>query len=165
MDIDSDDVGPAVVLEAVLHTDQLADIRNMLQIRLQVAGDPGLWQVVTATNELVTNALVHGGRCVGLRVYWTAPVARVEVDDPSPLRVASARRGRGLRIVEDLSTAWGDEPADRSWTDGGPPGRQAAAKTVWCEIDTSRSFGPRRRARDISRAVGTSDVPRSGRSG
>lgn len=131
-------VGPALVLEAVLHTDQLADIRRMLATRLDRVGDDTLWEVVTATNELVTNALVHSGRCLGLRIYWDAPVVRIEVDDPSPVRLDPDRRGRGLRIVSDLASRWGDRLADPS-----PPGvlrRRGAspAKTVWCELRSDR---------------------------
>lgn len=127
--------GPAIELEAVLHTEQLVDVRHMLELRLEAVGEAALWAVVTATNELVTNALVHGGRCLGLRAYVLDDRVRVEVDDPSPVRIGDrARLDGGLSIVGRLASAWGDEPAAARV--GGELGRPSkVAKTVWCEIE------------------------------
>ena len=128
--------GPAVVMEAVLHTDQLADVRRMLELRLDGVDAESLWQVVTATNELVTNALVHCGRCLGLRVYLSEQMVRIEVDDTSPARIVRGRTSGGLAIVDHLASSWGDlapgPPAEAGGRDQRPGG---AAKTVWCEID------------------------------
>jgi two-component sensor histidine kinase len=125
-----------VVLEAVLHTDQLADVRRILQARLGTPGEDRLWQVTLAANELVTNALLHAGGCVGLRVFWDDPIARVEVDDPSPVRLSATTPGRGLGIVDELAAGWGDQlldpPSPRPGRSRGP----VATKTVWCEIRT-----------------------------
>lgn len=130
-----------VALEAVLDTRQLHDVRRMLELRLGELGPAEMWRVITATNELVTNALVHGGRCLGLRVYFNPGVVRVEVDDPNPRRVetATTKPSRsGLGIVAELSTRWGDLAPPSV-----PPGAasadlllrsRGAAKTVWCEV-------------------------------
>lgn len=135
-------MGPAIELEAVLHTEQLGDVRHMLELRLGAMGEAALWAVVTATNELVTNALVHGGRCLGLRAYVLDDRVRVEVDDPSPVRIGDrARLDGGLAIVGRLSTAWGDEPAaarvggELAGPDPTPARPSKVAKTVWCEIE------------------------------
>lgn len=131
-----DEIGPALVLEAVLHTDQLADVRRMLQARLGTPGEDRLWQLTLATNELVTNALVHAGGCLGLRVFWDDPLARVEVDDPSPVRLAAATPGRGLGIVEELAAGWGDRLLKPPTPHPGSARGPVAVKTVWCEIRT-----------------------------
>jgi anti-sigma regulatory factor (Ser/Thr protein kinase) len=128
-----------VALEAVLDTRQLHDVRKMLELRLGDLGQAEMWSVITATNELVINALVHGGRCLGLRVYRGHGAVRVEVDDPNPRRVGRSTSLRsGLGIVAGLSRRWGDEAPPRV-----PPGAvsvdlllrsRGAAKTVWCEV-------------------------------
>ncbi|MFJ4683009.1 ATP-binding protein [Streptomyces sp. NPDC088789] len=88
--------------------------------------------------ELATNATRHGrlrGRQFRLRLtlYPEGPTLRVEVTDarperrpptPGTLKPADpdSDSGRGLLLVEALSTHWG--------TAGGDP----YTKTVWCEI-------------------------------
>ncbi len=80
------------------------------------------------TSELVTNALVHARSRVDLTVVVGVAGFRVEVGDTSP--VAAERReialdglsGRGLRIVEAMSSRWGWSPSN----DG---------KNVWFELD------------------------------
>lgn len=136
-----DDPGRLLVaLEAVLDTAQLHDVRGMLVLRLGDLGPGEMWGVVTATNELVTNALVHGGRCLGLRVYQRLEVVRIEVDDPNPRRVVAdpTRSGTGLGIVAGLCTGWGDLvppalPRGAASADLVVRSR-GAAKTVWCEL-------------------------------
>ncbi|MFD6832771.1 ATP-binding protein, partial [Streptomyces diastaticus] len=87
---------------------------------------------VLLTCELVTNALLHTG---GDTTLTAQPVRRagggralrLSVSDTSP---ASPRRrpateqhtsGRGMLLVEELTSAWGVEP-------------RGTGKTVWCEI-------------------------------
>ncbi|KPC70152.1 hypothetical protein ADL26_17890, partial [Thermoactinomyces vulgaris] len=82
--------------------------------------------------ELVTNALLHSG---GETLLTARPVRRedggralrLSVTDASP---ASPRRraatgqatsGRGMLLVEELTSDWGVEP-------------RGNGKTVWCEI-------------------------------
>lgn len=127
--------GPAVVLEAILHSEQLSDVRHILGTRLCEIPMSDLWRIVTATNELATNALVHAGRCLGLRVYVLGRSVRVEVDDPSPVRIPIEGLSGGLAIVASVATRWGDQVPGPVAAGGGHPLRPPAAKTVWCEIE------------------------------
>ncbi|MGW3952641.1 ATP-binding protein [Streptomyces sp. NPDC004752] len=104
------------------------------------------WPYETAANrtatllvaELATNAALHGrarGRGFRLRLtlYPAGPCLRIEVTDPRPDRrpptpgtcpppSPDLESGRGLLLVEALSTHWG--------TTSGDP----YTKTVWCEV-------------------------------
>lgn len=83
------------------------------------------------TGELVSNAVVHGppGAQVVVRLRIDSRTVRVSVRDtgggrprvrhPEP----TAPSGRGLALVEALSTAWGTA----THPDGG--------KTVWFDVD------------------------------
>lgn len=92
-------------------------------------------------SELVTNALLHAGTGVSVRVRLTPSVLRLEVGDGSPVvpqwvpRSLTASTGRGLPLITALSTARGGEVH--------PDGR---GKTVWCEllltgVDTGTDHG------------------------
>jgi anti-sigma regulatory factor (Ser/Thr protein kinase) len=80
------------------------------------------------TSELVTNALVHAGSRVELAVSTLGRGIRVEVGDASrataqPRAIgAEAVAGRGLHIVEAMSSRWGTNAA-------------GAGKRVWFELD------------------------------
>lgn len=80
-------------------------------------------------SELVTNALLHAGTGVSVRVRLTPSVLRLEVGDGSPVvpqwvpRSLTASTGRGLPLITALSTARGGEVH--------PDG---SGKTVWCEL-------------------------------
>ena len=75
-------------------------------------------------SEVATNALVHGSGDVQVEAWVEAEVLRVEVSDAEPRlpRRRAAREldegGRGLALLDALSTAWGADSRD-----GG--------KTVW----------------------------------
>lgn len=93
---------------------------------------------VLLTDELVTNALVHGGGQFGLDVELDDDAIRVAVGDGSPdvpraLRPgAELEHGRGMAIVDALASAWG--------TDQFP-----THKIVWFELTLRRqSLAPRR---------------------
>ena len=83
--------------------------------------------VLLLGSELVTNAVVHGGGPVRLRVGAAGGALLLEVADTSPApplaRAAGpdALHGRGVHLLALLSSAWGVRPD--------PPG-----KTVWCRI-------------------------------
>ena len=67
---------------------------------------------VLMVSELVTNALVHGVGTISLRIDVEADALRVEVSDEGNVAVApsptpGAHGGWGLRIVDELSDAWG----------------------------------------------------------
>lgn len=93
---------------------------------------------VLLVSELATNAFLHAGTDLEVRVERTRSGVRVSVLDDSP-RVAARRRhgpqtatGRGLGMVEALSTAWGSfGPADR-W-----------AKAVWFELPADTAALPK----------------------
>lgn len=97
-----------------------------------------------AVSEIVTNALVHAGTPIGVRVSLGPRHVRVEVADGSP-HLPSPRdysptsgTGRGLYLVADLVDRWG------SRRDGG-------GKIVWFEIgsgETSPEEGASSSARD-----------------
>jgi hypothetical protein len=80
-------------------------------------------------SELVTNAMRHGGGAVQLRlIRQRSPEVACVVSDYSritPITASGdvyAEFGRGLRLVEALSTAWG-------WITPGGPG-----KVVWAVL-------------------------------
>jgi anti-sigma regulatory factor (Ser/Thr protein kinase) len=78
-------------------------------------------------SELVTNAVLHAGTELTLRVCYDGRHLRVEVRDASAAKArqrhygTGATTGRGLELVESLATDWGVE------TD-------AHGKTVWFTV-------------------------------
>jgi PAS domain S-box-containing protein len=78
--------------------------------------------------ELVTNSVMHAGSDVTLSVECANRLVRLRVDDHSPVRpivrnaAPDAATGRGLFIVEQLSSRWGVD----LHRDG---------KTVWVELE------------------------------
>lgn len=84
--------------------------------------------IVLAVSELVTNALLHGHGTPVVRLLGEVDRIRVEVCDDSPLLPVSHRvtptSGLGLRVVEQLSAAWGAS-------------RRGRGKVVWCELPTA----------------------------
>ena len=88
-------------------------------------------------SELVANAIVHGkktrGRQVGVVIDQDSERVRIEVRDTGdgiPQKRRNERSlavsGRGLGIVEILSTSWGVT-------------EQVIGKTVWAEIQTKKA--------------------------
>lgn len=81
--------------------------------------------IVLVVSELVTNALLHGHGTPVVRLLDGGDRIRVEVCDDSPLLPVSHRvtptSGLGLRVVEQLSSAWGAS-------------RRGRGKVVWCEL-------------------------------
>ena len=82
-------------------------------------------------SELVTNALLHGGGQVAVRLAIDPETRlRVEVEDAGHRLPVTARdsteamTGRGLALVSQLAQAWGVEPS-------------AAGKVVWAELALS----------------------------
>ncbi|MFG2356942.1 SpoIIE family protein phosphatase [Streptomyces sp. NPDC048521] len=86
------------------------------------------------TSELVTNALIHAGSDVDLRLRAFGDRVRLEVrdsdsDPPVPTAYsltdegsARAEHGRGLYLVDALAQTWNTSPSGRG-------------KTVWLEMD------------------------------
>jgi anti-sigma regulatory factor (Ser/Thr protein kinase) len=95
---------------------------------------PAIDDVVLAVSELVTNAVVHSDSSAGVSIHLTLVAAEgvvyVEVRDPGAMFSAphvrhepDAETGRGLLIVDEISSEWGIREHDR--------GR---GRTVWCAI-------------------------------
>ena len=84
------------------------------------------------TSELVTNAVQYSrtgvarGNTIAVRVLTTGHGVRIEVDDDctaAPVRRAAGDQGgRGLTIVDNMSTIWGTHANQHG-------------KTVWFELD------------------------------
>jgi anti-sigma regulatory factor (Ser/Thr protein kinase) len=83
-------------------------------------------------DELVTNSVLHAGSDVELLVSLHENTLRVEVRDENPQAPMrkdfslSAATGRGLVLVEELSSDWGSEPANHG-------------KVVWFELASKAS--------------------------
>lgn len=109
----------------------LAQLRAWLRDRLADEAPNAVSDAELAVTELVANAYEHarGAITVRLRPIRERAVLRVEVEDGSPELPPRPQpgpdhgqpRGRGLLLINALSTAWGVLRA---------PGR----KTVWVEI-------------------------------
>ncbi len=144
VDRDTGAVGhnPGVQLIAELEADtaEVPRARQLLGRALQA------WQLdedaadttLLLASELVTNAVRHGRPPVHVHAEVSAGVVRVEVDDasPSPIRPQDPDLddlgGRGLQLVEMLSSAWGSRLHDRRHHDDGRP-----VKCVWFELRAS----------------------------
>jgi anti-sigma regulatory factor (Ser/Thr protein kinase) len=109
------------------HMPPLVVVRNWTAEALADLSEAVLGDVLLVVTELVSNAYDHGWRPLQLRLLRRPFLARIEVDDTSPqppvLTYSSVRqpRGRGLVLVDHLSTAWG-------------VAHHAGGKTVWAEI-------------------------------
>jgi anti-sigma regulatory factor (Ser/Thr protein kinase) len=106
------------------------DARRFVSDALAKVGAGSLIEVASLlTSELVTNAIVHAGGPVLVRVSKAHHTVRVAVRDRSSARprrrqsAESSLTGRGLGLVDRLAERWG---ADTE-TDG--PG-----KVVWFEL-------------------------------
>ncbi len=81
--------------------------------------DGTLDAAVLLTSELATNAVLHARSGFAVLVRQLDDQVRVEVLDSSPVpprrrhNSAMAATGRGMGLVETLSTAWGVTPADQ----------------------------------------------------
>lgn len=111
-----------------------ADVRSvgraremMREVLKAVSADELLEAAEVAISEVVTNAVVHAGTEIEVRIRAAERALRVEVDDRSSrlpvLRTWSttAGTGRGLHIIGESTDRWAVDPA--------PHG-----KTVWFEI-------------------------------
>jgi hypothetical protein len=152
----STDVQLLVALEAVLGTQQLSEIREMVRGRVADAvpmDDEGVWSVVLAVDELTSAVLHQFDRCPGLRVYRDGPSVRVEVDVPRPPSQHPGGDSRSpepgapavqppvlaRQVIEALVSNWGVEHGnvDRRWGVDPRPG----GSTVWCLIDYDTAGG------------------------
>lgn len=87
-------------------------------------------------SELVTNSIVHADSAADIAVLLKPDAVRIEVTDHGQVMPAvrdadgSATSGRGMAMVEMLSSSWGVAP--------GPQG-----KTVWFEVPRPDAMPPR----------------------
>lgn len=104
--------------------------------RLFVDSELATWgiaadDVLLLVSELATNAVLHARSDFAIRVRAGDDRVRVEVSDgnsrlPTVVSVpADAYSGRGLLLLQALSTAWGVES------------HAADGKTIWFEVPTS----------------------------
>ncbi len=114
------------------------EARRLVRRLLEEAGAEDLADATElAVSELVTNAVVHAGGEVRLRVRCEPTSVRVEVDDTSPHRpvprhwTTTSGTGRGLHLLADCVDVWDVDMH---------PG---VGKTVWFEIGGHHSRTPR----------------------
>lgn len=101
-------------------------------VRREVAGfsESMVEATLLLVSELVTNAVLHARSSVSVEVKHLRRGVRVEVTDMSPLppvllpRSDTAGGGRGMALVDAVSTRWGVTAI--------PNG-----KTVWFEVDSA----------------------------
>lgn len=112
----------------------VARARRFLAETLKTWGISDLYlDAVTVVSELVTNAIVHAPAPGELRLSLLPDVLRVAVTDsgagaPEPRHASATREGgRGLYLVNALTSAWGMEPL----ADGG--------KVVWAELTRAQT--------------------------
>jgi anti-sigma regulatory factor (Ser/Thr protein kinase) len=109
-----------------------ASVRSARVFTAGVLGDGGVEAsvielAVLLVSELVTNAAVHAGSTIRVTVHVDSHWVRVEVEDEGrgqPVLRRQARnelQGRGLAVVDRLSTDWGAD-------------RRDGRKVVWFEI-------------------------------
>jgi PAS domain S-box-containing protein len=104
------------------------EARRLLRDALaDVEHDDAVESAEVAVSEIVTNALVHAGTPMQLRILLGRPGLRVELRDGSPHlphrrnHSGAASTGRGLHVVGEVVDRWGAYPS------GG-------GKVVWFEI-------------------------------
>lgn len=107
--------GPASVRMNLTSSEDLTHIRATARQVCEQAGRPAIADTVeVVVTELATNALCHGAATRSVIISASPYHLHVAVRDGSEeapqVREADDEHGRGLRIVEALSTAWGSTP-------------------------------------------------------
>ena len=121
----------------------VAAARHFVRDRLPALGGTAMIDnAELAVSELVTNATLHARTPMTIAVTRTpAGRIRISVRDhstqvPQPRAYAlTATTGRGLRLVDAVSMAWGVDPV---------PEDEGSGKIVWCEPaeDAANSVPP-----------------------
>ena len=111
-------------------------VRDVLQYwRLALPDGEVIDRAELLADELVTNAVVHARTTLRLCLELRGDILHIGVHDASPrlLRLVSSdphsESGRGLRLVEQLSSAWGVQR------------RPDEGKVVWCTLRLWRRPG------------------------
>lgn len=111
----------------------LGAARRWLQDQISDVPPPLRETAALLLSEVVTNSLLHSGSPIEITTRLEPGVLRVEVFDESdelPMRknyAVDATTGRGLQLVEELSSSWGSE-------------RTSGGKFVWFELDLSDPY-------------------------
>lgn len=114
---------PASVAAARRHVEGVLDRWQLSEIS---------WNCLQLISELATNAVIHARTEFTVELSRDGNLLRVCVHDGSTAAPgvrhygSDSTTGRGMRLVDSMSTCWGVERAD----DG---------KTIWFEIDTRTS--------------------------
>jgi CheY-like chemotaxis protein len=118
-------------MESVLRQDLPSEAQSASRAREAVTSalitavpDAELDTLVLLTGELVKNVVAHAGAGCHLAVELRPDAVRVSVSDAEPGGASPADVGRGLALVETLSSAWGTA------TRGG-------GRIVWFEVARS----------------------------
>ena len=124
---------PSSVAEEWEFSPEPASSRDARQVVARLLEQVGLDDLVTSVSlvvsELATNAVLHARTAFRVRLTISRDVARIEVEDSAGGRPVMrhfsnrATSGRGLRLVDGLSRAWGVKP-----------GKSGRGKVVWAEI-------------------------------
>ena len=123
-------MAPEVVAEERLAPEATSASRARALLRRALVGrgrEEDLDPAQLAMSEIVTNALVHAGTPMTLRILLAPHGLRVELGDGSQRMPArrefgqAAATGRGLHLVEELTSRWGAYP-------------QGEGKVVWFEL-------------------------------
>lgn len=125
----TEDTPNAAVIELAPRLQSAEAARRFVHDRCEDWGCSAITDAATLiVSELVTNAIVHAATPSELRAQWSNGVLRLEVMDnaegsPPDPRIAEPddEGGRGLLLVDALSTAWGVESTDHG-------------KVVWAEL-------------------------------
>lgn len=122
------ETSPGGSLALAMHPESAALARQFVSAQCRAWGcEDALDDMLLITSELVTNAVIHAGSNPHLLTCLVGDVVRVEVIDDShehgEMRVADPfdEHGRGLFIVDAISTRWGIE-------------RLLHGKRVWAEV-------------------------------
>ena len=121
-----------VTYELTPHADSSAEARVLARDWASGLDEDAIFALELVVSELVTNAIRHGAGPITLILSGAPDGIRVGVDDrgagrPTP-RVASVRApgGRGLRLVDRLSSDWGVDAHS-----------EGEGKTVWAVVAVS----------------------------
>lgn len=123
-----------LVLEPRLEAAMLArrHVRGVLQ---EWALDDLIEPVILLTSEVVTNALLHSGTTMTVRLARAGAGVRVSVEDGStgaPVRrrhSTTASTGRGVQLLAAIAAEWGSEPLE-------------TGKVVWFTVLDDRGWTP-----------------------
>jgi anti-sigma regulatory factor (Ser/Thr protein kinase) len=137
------DAGTSTTTSLPPHPSSIGAARRFVRTALMSAGRHELLEdAELAVSEVVTNAVVHAGTRVDIKLVVGPVLARIEVEDGSPNQprarryAITASTGRGLGLVNDVAADWGVRPTERG-------------KTVWFELAGIRHPGARQPVRRV----------------